>query len=367
MKFTAPRERLLTACQLVAVAVAPRTTKPILSCIKAVASGDGVTLMASDLEVGVTFALADVSAVTPGAAILPATRLIAILRESADADITLDCDRDGTTIKTSTGRFKLPGGNPDEFPDIPPVEDDDAFEVGAGVLRTQIKRVAFAADKKESGARWAVTGVLVEPLDGRLRLVATDTRRLALMDGPATCTPGRSALVPQKAIQLLERSLVDDGEAVRVVLKPNEAMFQTGHVTLHTRLVEGRFPSYQDILPKRHSVSLTLPAADFLSRVRQAAIMADEQSKRVDIDLNPGAMTLQARGAELGESEVTLDLPEFAGPETPVAFDPQYLIDFLRAIDGEPAVRLEMTDGNRPVVFKVGESTVFLVMPLSRE
>lgn len=372
MKVKCQRESLLTAFQVVAGAVAARTTKPILSQVKAVAEADALILMGTDLEVGVRYELRGVDVLRAGSAILPPLKLMSILRESGDPEITTDSTDDGTSIRTSTGRFTLPGGDPGEFPDIPGFDDGGKFhEITAGVLRGLIKRVAFAADKKESGARWAVTGVLWEAEEGKARLVATDTRRLAMMTGPATVHTGEpdakpvSHLVPQKAVQLLERSLVDDGQPVRVALKPNEAMFQAEHVLIHTRLVEGRFPPYRDIIPKKAAVKLTLGTGEFLSRVRQAAIMTDDQAKRVDFKFEQGQVTLKAQGAETGSSEVTLELPEFAGPLVEIAFDPQYLIDMLRAVEGEPTLTLEMTDGNRPAVFRAGDNYLYLVMPLA--
>ena len=108
-----------------------------------------------------------------------------------------------------------------------------------------------------------------------------------------------------------------------------------------------------------------LAAAEFLSRVRQAAVMTDDETKRVDFHFEAGSATLKAQGAETGTGEVTLELPDYAGPEVDIAFDPQYLVEFLRAIDGEPTISLEMTDGQRPAVFRVGEGYLYLVMPLA--
>lgn len=374
MKVKCQRDGLLTACQLVGVAVAARTTKPILSSIKAVAQDDALTLMATDLEVGVRYELRGIDVGRAGSAILPVTRLISILRESGDADVTLDAGETGTLIRTTTGRFQLPGGNSDEFPDLPTFDPGATYhEIAAGVLRTMIRRTAFAADRKEGTARWAVTGVLWEAGDDKARLVATDTKRLAMTEGPAEVHGGGekeaggkgSHLIPQKAVQLLDRSLMDEGAPIRVALRPNEALFENGPVLIHTRLVEGRFPPYRDIIPKKSGVRLALPVADFLSRVRQAAIMTDDETKRVDFKFEPGKVTLKAQGAETGSSEVTLDLPEYAGAEVEIAFDPQYLVDMLRAVEGEPTLMLEMTDGQKPALFKVGDGYLYLVMPLA--
>jgi DNA polymerase-3 subunit beta len=268
----------------------------------------------------------------------------------------------------------MPGYPVDEFPDLPPFDDGGRYhEISAGTLRTMIRRTQFAADKKDSGGRFALTGVLWEAEGKTARLVATDTKRLALCEGAATIygppepTKG-SHLVPSKAIGLLERNLIDDGELVRVGLRPNEAMFQTDRAMIYTRLVEGRYPPYRDILAqtkKTATVRVQLPVEAFLSRVRQAAIMTDDDSKRVDMAFGGGKVTMQARGAATGSSDVELPLEDYDGPEVEIAFDPHYVIEFLRALEGEPAVALEMSDGTKPALFRCGEGYVYLVMPLA--
>ena len=370
MKVTCVRSGLLGACKLVQGAVAARSTKPILSNLKAIAQDDALTLMATDLEVGIRYELRGVTVLRAGEAILPAARLASILQETGDGEITLDATAEGTTIKLTGGRYELPGGDPAEFPDVPAFDAGQRYhEVTAGVLRTLIRRTEFAAEKKES-TRWAVTGVLWEATDGQLRLVATDTKRLALTSGPADIhgeaeAKPHSHLVPLKAVKLLSQTLSDDGERVRVSLRPNMALFQTERAVLHTQLVEGRFPPYRDIIPKKLAVKLTVGVHDLLGRVRQAAIMTDDESKRVDFAFEPGRAVLTARGAETGSSEVTLDLPDYPGPEVKIAFDPAYLTDMLRAVEGEPTATLEMTDGTKPAVFRIGDDYTYLVMPLS--
>ena len=370
MKVTCQRDALLTACQNVQGAVAARTTRPVLANLKLVAHDDALVLMGTDMEVGIRYELRGVKVGRAGAAIVPPGRLVSILRETGDLDITLDADAETTRIKLSTGRFELPGGDPEEFPDVPTFDAGGRHhEITAGVLRTLVKRTAFAAERKES-TRWAVTGVLWEADNGKARLVATDTKRLAMTEGPAEVhgdpeTKAASHLIPLKAVGILERNLADDGEVIRVALKANEAMFQTERALIHTKLVEGRFPPYRDIVPKKSAVKLPLIAPEFLARVRQAAIMAEGDSKRVDFHFEAGKVTLSARGADTGMSEVEMELPGYEGGEIDIAFDPQYVTEMLRAIEGEPTVVLEMTDGQKPAVFRVGESYLYLVMPMT--
>lgn len=369
MKITCQRDSLLLASQLTGSAVAARTTKPILAHIKAVAQDDALILMGTDSEVGIRYELRGVGVKRAGACVLPPGRLSAILRESSDAEIALEGSDAHTVLRTSTGKFELPAFPPEEFPDIPELEAGGSYhELAAGVLKPMIRRVAFAADKKE-GTRWAVTGVLWEAEKDKARLVATDTKRLAIVEGPAVVHgnpdgKGQTHLIPSKAITLLDRNLTDDNEPIQVALRSNGAMFQTGRWLIHTKLVEGKFPPYKDIIPKKSAVRVTLDPVTFASRVRQAAIMTDEESKRVEFDFRPGKVILQARGAETGSSEVELALDGFNGPGVEIAFDPHYLLDMFRAVEGEPTVTLEMTDGQKPAVFRVGENYIYLVMPM---
>jgi DNA polymerase-3 subunit beta len=137
---------------------------------------------------------------------------------------------------------------------------------------------------------------------------------------------------------------------------------------IYTSLVQGKFPPYRDIIGranKEATLKIPLPVDGFLARVRQAEIMTDEESKRIDMTFETGKVTLKSRGAQTGSSEVVMDLPDFDGPRTDIAFDPQYLIEFLRALENEPTVLLEMSTGNRAALFRCGEQYSYLVMPLT--
>jgi DNA polymerase-3 subunit beta len=374
MKLTCKRDGLLTACQLVAAAVPARTTKEVLSSIKAVARDDALTLIAFDTEVGIRYELRGVTVQRAGSAIVPITPLTQILKESNDEEVAIDSGSEGSRVKAGTSRFELPTRPVDEFPDIPAFEDNGRYhEVAAGVLRALVRRTAFAADRKDSGGRFALKGVLWEA-EGRVaRLVATDTKRLAVCEGPANVYgPGEtgqtSHLVPPKAIALLERNLLDDGGLVRVALRANDARFQTDRAMIYTTLVQGRFPPYRNIVEqarKSATVRIPLPVEGFLTAVRQAAIVTDEESKRVDLKFQAGRVTLEARGAETGSSEVELALPDYDGPAVSIAFDPAYLIEYLRALEGEPAVTLELAGKDNPALFRCGESYTYVVMPLA--
>lgn len=362
MNITANRPELLAACQIVQAAIAQRSTKPILAHVLAVADGDTLTLTATDLDTGVRYELTGVKATQPGRCILPVARLVAILRESTDAEVSIRETGQKILVTLGRSKYELPGGDPDEFPGFPETPTGEALAVPAGVLRTMIKRTAFAAEKREN-TRFAVTGILVEQAENAVKFVATDTKRLAIAEHSVD-TPGKvSALVPLKAMQLLERNLSDDAESIRIHLGTNEAMFQTARATIYTRLVEGNFPPYQQFMPKKLPVKFSVPREAFAASIRRAAITADEESKRVDFEFAPGVVKMQGRGAETGASVVEMDLPEFTGEAFEIAFDPVFILDMLKAVDDE-MVQVEVTDAKDRMILRVGDSYKYLCVPM---
>ena len=373
MKVACQRDSLLTACHLVSAAVPARTTKEVLSSVKAVAQEDSLTLIAFDTEVGIRYETRGVNVKRAGSAILPINQLTQILRETSEDEISLDSNTEGTHAKVGTSKFELPTRPVDEFPDIPAFDDDGRYhEITAGILRSMIQRTAFAADKKDSASRFALKGVLWEAEGKNARLVATDTKRLAMCDGVATVHGPAEKLkvtpvVPLKAINLLEKNLTDDAELVRVGLRANDAQFQTDRAMIYTTLVQGRYARTATSSPRREGLDGEdpLPVDGFFARVRQAKIMTDDESKRVDMTFESGKVTMTARGAATGSSEVVLPLPDYDGAEVQIAFDPEYLVEFLRALEGETTVTLEMSGGDKPALFKCGDNYVYLVMPLA--
>lgn len=367
MKLYCEREALLQDCQLVSVAVSPRDIKPILRNLKAVAKDDKCTLMATDLELGIRLEVRSPQVMEPGAAILAASRLLSILRETPDDHLTIDADADRCLITGAATEFEMPGENPDDFPDFPAATDGKHHELSAGALRTMIRRTAFAAAREST--RYAMTGVLWE-MDGKTaKLVATDSKRLAVASGEAKEVgageaKGGQHLVPTKAMALLDRTLLDDEQVVKVTLRPNDVLFQTDRATIYSRLVEGRYPPYKDILPKKSAAKIPLAVGPFYAAVRQAAIMTDEESKRVTFHFAPKKLTLAAHGAATGRSKVEMPL-EYAGEPIEINFDPQYLVDMLKILDEDAPLILELTDNLKPALFRSGNDYMYLVMPLS--
>ncbi|MFO0876078.1 MAG: DNA polymerase III subunit beta [Gemmataceae bacterium] len=368
MKALCHREGLLAACQIAGAAIPAKDLKPILKNLKAVAGDGRCTLIATDLEVGIRLDVQGLTIQEPGEAILPAAKLIAILRESRDGELAIEADSSACVVKGAQFEFEMPSEDPAQFPDFPNFSDDRYHEITAGTLREMIRRTVFAT--ADETARYSMTGVMWE-LDGDLiRLVATDGRRLALSEGIATptgghTTKGQTPVVPTKAMALLERNLQDDAEeTVKVCLRPNEVLFRTGRAVIYSRLVEGRFPDYRAVLPKKKTETLTLNAQAFQSAVRQAAIMTDTDNKRVTFKFGPGKLTLLAQGATAGRSRIEMPL-EYGGKGIDINFNPEYLTDMLKVLPADAPLTADLIDGASPALFRCGTTYSYLVMPLT--
>jgi DNA polymerase III subunit beta len=369
MIVTCQRDGLLNACQILGSAVPARSTMPVYQNIKAIAEGDCLTLMATDLEVGIRYELRGLNIERHGKAILPVGRLINILRESGSKEVSLDSDAKRTLVETKTSKYEMPVDDPDSFTDIGDVEGDTYHELAAADLQRMIRRTVFAAAREEG--KYAMRGVLWDAEDKIARLVATDSKRLAVCSGPCmkqgtADTKGQSHLIPPKAMTLLDRILADGdaSQPVQVVTRPNDALFRTEKAIVYTRLVEGRFPPYRDVIPKKATAKIALATGEFYGAVRQAAIMTDEESKKINFNFSPGSVKMQAQGAKTGSSKVNLALPDYDGPAIDIAFDPSYLTDMLKVVDNSTAIQLDLIDSQKSAVFRIGDDYIYLVVPL---
>jgi DNA polymerase III subunit beta len=368
MKVVCHREGLLTACQLASAAVAARDIKPVLKNLKAVIDDQRCTLMATDLELGIRLEVRGIKVQESGEALLPTNRVISILRESTDEELTVEANTESCTIKGERNEFEMPGEDPSAFPDIPTFAEEKYHELTAGVLRDMIRRVIFAAASAEHSRFGATTGILWELEGDKATLVATDGRRLALVHGQAQAhgghsTKGQTAVAPVKAMSLLERNLTEPDETIKISVRPNEILMKTERAMIYSRLVEGRFPNYRQVLPAKHAAKVNLTTGPFLSAVRQAAIMTDEESKRVTFQFAKKKLTLQARGAESGRSRVEMPL-DYDGKALEISFDPKFVVDMLRVLEPDTPLTLELTDNTTPAVFRNEPNYLYVVVPL---
>jgi DNA polymerase III subunit beta len=369
MRAVFDREGLAAAFGLVAAVVPARTPKPVLQNVKVICGQERTILMATDQETaGIRYEVRGVTVEDPGEALLPRDRMLAILREASDQELKIEADENATMIRGVSSEFELPGEDPTQYPDTPGFTGEKYHQIGSGVLKELIGRTIFAAAVESH--RYAMTGVLWE-LDGtRVRLVATDGRRLAVADGTGTThgghtTAGQTPVVPTKVMTLLERNLSDADEQVCVTLASNQVLFKTGRAEIHGRLVEGRYPPYKEVFPKKVSAKIPLAVTPLMRASRQAAILTDEESRGVNFTFDAGKLTLQARVADKGRAKIEIPISHDGKPIT-ITFDPKLVVDMLKVLDPEGEVMLELLDERSAALFKASDTYSYIVMPLNR-
>ncbi|MBY0586516.1 DNA polymerase III subunit beta [bacterium] len=368
MKATCHREGLLSAFQVASGVVPQRSPRPILRSVKLVFSPpDQATLLATDLEIGIRYLLSGIDVDEAGSIVLPVGETMSILRELPDERINLRAGDGGVLIEAASSRFELATEDPQEFPDVPEMGSEPAHRTKAGVLLGMIRRTSFACASENS--RYALHSVLVEFEEGRFKFIATDSKRLAIMPGAVEVAgevPEGNWLLPPKALNLITRVLADPEEEVSFVLRDNEALFRTGKVVIYTRLVEGRFPKYQDVIPPEVNFQIPLPVGPFYGVVRQSRILTNDESRGVDFEFAEGELRLESRASQLGQSEVRMPLG-YSGNSIGVTYDPQLLIDALKVLDPSEEIRLELADNRRASVFRTRDDYAYVVMPLIRD
>jgi DNA polymerase-3 subunit beta len=371
MKALCNREGLLAGFGMVSGVVPMRSPKPILQSIKLVASGDeGSTLMATDLEVGIRHRVLGMKVDEPGSVILPTAKFGSILRTSFDPELAIEVDDDKLIVRGLRAEFTLPSDDPNLYPQVPDFTATSFHVVAAGDLRKLIRRTMFATDVEST--RYALGGVLVELTDESITMVGTDGRRLARMSAAAEAendagTPAGSPVVPVKALKLIERNLDDDDPPVHIAfLAGSSVVVRTERAVISSRLVEGRFPRYQDVFPANVEVKIKLEVGPLRMAVEQASIVTSDESRGVDFRFGEGVLKLSSQAADVGSSHIELPIA-YEGKPVEITFDPRYLTDALKTLDDSAEITTELIDSKNAAVFKTEDRYTYVVMPLTRD
>ncbi len=363
MKVIAQTAALQEALTLVGSIVQARTPKPVLQCVKLVAADNSLTLLSTDLEAGARFQINAVQIEEEGEALIPASRLMGIVRESSDESLTIETEKDACHIRGKGTHFKVFGYDPAEYPAVAEFAEAADFTVSAGTLGQMIGKTLFATAKAHS--HYAISGVLWEASDKKLKLVATDGHRLAMAKGQlkTAATKEVSAIVPAKLMNLVQRITTDDDQDLEVKIEENQILVRTPRAVLVSSLVQGNFPKYEDVVPKDATRTATIQTDEFSHRIRQAALLTNEESRGVKLSFSATEATLTSRAPEAGEAEVTFPIV-LEGDGIEMGFNPAFLSDALKVINGGH-ITFEMTEPSRPAMIKTGSDFLYVIMPVS--
>jgi DNA polymerase-3 subunit beta len=363
MKVIAQTAALQEALGLAGSIVASRTPKPVLQCVKLMAADDLLTVLATDLEVGCRYQVAAVQVEQEGEALVPADRLIGIVRESADDEsLTIETEKQTVHVTGAGSHFKVFGYDPGEYPAVADFAEPGDFQVAAGALAGMIGKTLFATAKAHS--HYAISGVLWEASGKKLQLVATDGHRLAQAKGSLAKSISQevTAIVPAKLMGLIQRVASDGEEMLEVKIVENQILLRTARAVLVSSLVQGNFPKYADVIPQDCTRKAVLNTGQFEHRLRQAALLANEESQGVRLSFQADQLLLSSRAPEAGEAEVTCPMT-FEGDPLDMGFNPSFLIDALRVI-GTDEISFELSAANKPAVVKSASDFLYVLMPV---
>lgn len=370
MKVKFERTNLLNSFSQAASVVPSRAAKEILQFVKMDAQSSGiVTLLGTDMDVGVRIELPEAEILEAGSALIPVGRFGALLRESTDESVFVEGTPQGITVRGDRFELQLTAADPSEFPDVPAFEEERYHEVSAKLARELIRRTIFATDQETT--RYAFSGILLEMGESGIVAVGTDGRRLAKMEGPARAVNGHatesgSTVVPARAMQVVERSLTDTDGDVLIAARDNSVLLRAGRLSLFARLVSGRFPDWRQVLPNSDMpVQISFPVGPMLAAVRQASIVATKERRGVDFRFREGSLVLAAAAAETGRSHVELPIG-YDGPELILSLDHRFVLEFLRVLDIEKSFTIRAQDEEHAVVFATDDGYEYVVMPMAR-
>jgi DNA polymerase III subunit beta len=383
MQAITARKDIYEAVQTVGRAVSGRSTLPILSHILVTPQGgSNLKLTATDLEMWVECSLtARIQASLgdmeeAGGFTVPSRYFTEILGALPEADVILDRPDGGNKTQLRCGRsdYSLLGLPAEEFPALPDVEPTATITMNGAVLKAMIKQVAFAVSTDET--RVILTGVLFIFNGQQIKMVATDTHRLAVRGGIASSGEGQGqAVLPARAMNEISRLAGDEDEVV-IALAQGQARFEVNKknsngdtvatTTLITRLIEGQFPNYERVIPAGHERKLTLETAEFQKAVKRVAIVARENANRIVLETEGAALAMSAESGTIGSARDEIEVAR-EGDDIQIAFNAKYLGDVLAAIETEGVV-LELTEPLRPGILRpIGDNAadyLCVLMPM---
>ena len=366
MKVICSKEELLIGSQIVQTVVSPRSTLPILSNFLLETKDTSIKFSSTDLEVGVSCMIKG-EVLKEGSITIPAKRFGEIVKELPnDKDIEIKADdTNQINIKCGKSKFVLMGLPKTDYPVLPAFPEEGVFEIPVVVIKNMLKRTAFAVSTDET--RYVLNGVYIVAENGHIKMVATDGRRLAFVSREGFDKKlNKKAIIPAKAVNELQRvlSTTADQQKVRVGITENQIAFQMKDITLISRLIDGTFPNYEQVIPKKSEHQVQLKTKEALSVIRQMALLVADKSAVVKCLFSKGILKVSASAQGLGSGEAEMDAL-YEGPNIEMAFNPSFVIDILKNMDEDDIV-VELTNPLNPAILRPLKDTAYIcvIMPM---
>lgn len=360
MKFKARKDDLLNGIQVVQNIITVKATLPILSNILLESQTKDIRLTATDLDIGISCVI-PVDILEQGSITIPSKRLGDIIKELPGNDVIITVKKNNLIIiETENCQFKITGLSKEEFPRLPEFKDKEVIIIEQDILQEMLKLTSFAVSFDES--RYILNGIFFKISKNNLVLVATDGKRLAIIEKKIQQTIEKdiSFIVPVKTIYELIRNLKNEG-SLSLVLGDNQALFDLGGIVIISRLIEGEFPDYQQVIPPVSNNKMCIERELFLLAVKRAALLSTIDYQAVKLELFKNKLVVSKSTPDVGESREEIPV-EYQGKEIVIGFNPVYLIEVIKNLQNNK-VEFELTDTEKPGVIRIAGYT-YIVLPM---
>jgi DNA polymerase-3 subunit beta len=361
MKLKVAKEQILKGLQITQGVIGTRSTLPILSNVLLETDGDRLWLTSTDLEVSVRCSIpAEIE--TAGTTTLPAKKLFSIIRELPASELSMEVDdKNSASLTCGSSFFKILGLPREDFPPLPKLDEGFAYTLDQAVLKDMLSKTAYAASSDET--RQFLNGVLLSFKNDKLTAVATDGRRLALIEHEMEFPKDSEAdvIVPSKAVNELLHSLANEG-TIKVRAVKNQVTFEFGEQVLFSKLIEGNYPNFRQVIPSQAEHRIQIERETLLAAVRRVALLTSDRSNSVKLTFAKNKVEVSAQTQDIGEAHESIPV-KFTGAELNVAFNPEFIMDPLRHLTSDE-VYLEFNDELSPGVIKCDTPFLYVLMPM---
>lgn len=362
MRIITNRNLLLESINIVQKAVPSKTTLPILEGILFIAKNGKLTLVSTDLELGIETSIS-VDVIEQGSLVVSSRIIGEIVRKLPDADVEIEKKENIIYIKSENSEFKVLGLYQEEFPQLPSVEKDKGISISSSMLKEMIRQTIFAVSTDE--IRPILTGVLMEVNGKNVTMVALDGFRMAVKNTEILSDENIKAVIPGKTLTELGKILNDSEETVNIFTSKNQILFQTGETTIISRILEGEFINYSQLIPEEYKIKIKIQTDKLLDACERAALFARDSNNTIRFEINDDIMNIRSN-SETGDVHEELMVAK-EGEDIEIAFNPRYFIEALKAINNDE-ITIEFTTNVSPSIIKpaIDSDFLYLILPVRR-
>ena len=361
MKIKVNKEAIIECLQKVQSVINPRNALPVLSNVLFKAEKGRLELTATDMSLTVR-ATMEAEVAEPGVTTLPAKRIFGVFRELSVDEAEMEVsDQNIASIQAGSSYFRIHGISEADYPSLPEMEDPKVFALDQAAFRNMLKLTSYAASVDAN--RPLLNGVLLSFKSGKLSVVATDSRRLALVEQEVEfpADAGMDLIVPLKTVEELLRTLGESGP-LKILATPKQIAFEFDGVLIVSKLVEGTYPNFRQVIPQANGERVAMERETLLTAVRRTSQLVIDAVSGVKLTFTKNKLEILATAPDIGEARETMDV-KYKGPDIAISFNPAFLMDPLKALTADE-VFLDLTDDTSPGVMRSTISFVYVLMPI---